>query len=165
MALSLPRHYFGSYRGLLKAATADLLYQVEALMLDPELGLDLESRFAAYLDLLAQNPWGHHVWMRCEELHPEIATIVKRARRRMSEGMYNKPWRSLSKREQIDARGRIGYIEAIVSDWLQSPDVESKELLGLILQAIDPPGRKRLVSAQPKIQSKVAPRRPKAAKR
>ena len=135
VALSLPRHYFGSYRGLLKAATSDLLQEVEVVLLDREMGLDLETRFSAYLELLANNPWGHHVWMRCEEIHPDIAAIVRRARRRMSEGIYRRPWRQLSKRERLDARGRIGYIEAVVSDWLTAGARDSNIVVELILQA------------------------------
>jgi AcrR family transcriptional regulator len=118
VALSLPRHYFGGYRDLLKAATEDLLRDVETILLSREVKTPLPERFAAYLDILRRNPWGHEVWMRSAQVHPGVDAIVRRARRRMAEGMYRKPWGKLSRREQFDARGRIGYVEALVGDWL-----------------------------------------------
>lgn len=128
VALSLPRHYFGSYRDLLKAATEDLLRLVEKTLLSHEIKLDLKSRVVAYMDLLESNPWGHDVWMRSASIHPEVDAIVRGARRRMSESMYRKPWHDLSAQEKLDARGRIGYIEAVISDWLESM-IDSREVV------------------------------------
>lgn len=136
VALSLPRHYFGGYRDLLKAATEDLLTEVETTLLSRDLKLPLAARFAAYLDLLSKNPWGHQVWMRSAEIHPEVDAIVRGARRRMSEAMCRKPWRQMTKREQLDARGRIGYVEAIVSDWLERGCNDRATLVDLIVQAV-----------------------------
>jgi len=136
VALSLPRHYFGGYRDLLKAATEDLLEEVETTLLSREVSTPLAQRFAAYLDLLRKNPWGHQVWMRSAEIHPEVEAIVRNARRRMSESMYRKPWREMTKREQLDARGRIGYVEALVAEWLERRNGDRDVVVELILQAI-----------------------------
>ena len=140
VALSLPRHYFGSSRDLLKAATEDLLKKVETILLSREVKLSLRARFAAYLDLLAGDPWGHEVWMRSSDIHPEVDAIVRQARRRMSEAMYRRHWHELSEREQFDARGRIGYIEALVTDWLERGADDRDVVVDLILQAVTLPG-------------------------
>lgn len=143
VALSLPRHYFGGYRDLLKAATEDLLKEVEATLLNREPKRQLVDRFAAYLELLSRNPWGHQVWVRSAEIHADVDAVVRKARRHMAEGMYRKPWRSLSKREQLDARGRIGYVESLVSDWLERGKGDRDIVVELIVQAITLPKRSR----------------------
>ncbi len=126
VADSLPRHYFGGYRDLLKAATEGLLKSVENTLLSRDVRLDLRSRVVAYLELLSSNPWGHHVWLRSADIHRDINSIVRKARRRMAESMYGKTWQHISTIEQYDARGRIGYIEAVVANWLErgAPDLE-----------------------------------------
>lgn len=141
VALSLPRHYFGSYRDLLKAATEDVLKHVETLMLDRTLTLSFEARFSAYLEVLEKNPWGHVVWMRSAELHPDIHAVVRNARTRMGEAMYRRPWDQLSLREQLDARGRIGYIEAIVSEWHDQGFAHRELFVDLIVSVIFEPAR------------------------
>lgn len=146
VALSLPRHYFGGYRDLLKAATEDLLGEVETTLLSRDLKMPLADRFAAYLDLLLRNPWGHQIWTQSADVHPEVDAVVRKARRRMTEAMYRRPWRELSKREQLDARGRIGYVEALVSEWLEHGKSDRDVVVELIVQAItlpDTSGRSR----------------------
>lgn len=146
VALSLPRHYFGGYRDLLKAATEGLLQDVEDTLLGPQEQMQLPDRITAYLDLLAKNPWGHHVWMRSAEIHPEIHAVVRKARQRMAEAMHRRPWDLLSQREQIDARGWIGYVESVVADWLERGTGERDAVVELILNAIGlpaPSGRSR----------------------
>jgi len=118
VALSLPRHYFGGTYDLLKAATESLLKDVENALLSPGKGKSNASRFEAYLQILSLAPWGHEVWIRASDLHPDLEVIVQQARRRMVESMYGRAWEQLSESEQIDGRGRIGYIEAVVRDWI-----------------------------------------------
>lgn len=139
VAMSLPRHYFGGYRDLLKASTEELLTKVEQTLLGRDHKLSLSYRFSTYLDLLSKNPWGHQVWMRSAEIHPEVDAIVHKARRGMSESMYRKKWREMSKREQLDARGRIGYVEALVSNWLDRGRGNRDIVVGLIVEAITLP--------------------------
>lgn len=139
VALSLPRHYFGGYRELLKAATEDLLREVERTMLDRRSKTPLLQRFTAYLDILSRNPWAHEIWMRSAETHPEVDALVRNARLRMAEGMYRRPWTQLSLREQYDARGRIGYVEAIVTDWLERGEVDKETVVDLIVRVISEP--------------------------
>lgn len=136
VALSLPRHYFGGTRELLKAATHDLLIEVEQTLLSRTIATPLPERFAKYLELLQKNPWGHSMWMRSTDTHPDIDQLVRSARVKMSEGMYRKPWSKMSQHERFDALGRIGYIEAIVSAWIED-NFEGTELVhSLILKAI-----------------------------
>ena len=136
VALSLPRHYFGGYRDLLKAATENLLKEVEQTLLSQEVTLDLRSRVSSYMDLLATNPWGHQVWMRSASIHPDVDAIVRQARRRMAEAMYRKSWQSLSLQEQFDARGRIGYVEAVISDWLEAGSTDRELVAELVVRII-----------------------------
>lgn len=139
VAMSLPRHYFGGYRDLLKASTEELLTQVEQTLLGRDQKRSLSNRFSAYLDLLLKNPWGHQVWMRSAEIHPEVDAIVQKARRGMAESMYRKKWDDMSMREQLDARGRIGYVEALVSNWLDLGYSLEDIVVGLIVEAITLP--------------------------
>ncbi len=139
VALSLPRHYFGSTRDLLRAATEDLLSDIEDVLFLRETRQSLVERFTTYLDLLAKNPWGHQVWMQSNDVHEEVHAIVQKARRRMSESIYRKTWREMSKREQFDARGRIGYVEALVSDWIDRGYADRDMVVSLIIQAITLP--------------------------
>lgn len=140
VALSLPRHYFGGYNDLLRVATESLLHQVESILLGAGSTLSMRERLSAYLDLLSKYPWGHQVWMRAAEIHPDIEVVVRNARRRISESMYRKPWRRLSRREQIHARGRIGYVESVVSDVLEREHFDQEAVVELIYQAIVSPG-------------------------
>lgn len=119
VAASLPRHYFGSYVDLLQAATADVLKAVEEALLNPDLSIPLEARLGAYLDVLREQPWGHSIWMRSAEVHPQADAIVRQARQRITEAMLLRPWNKLSKQEQIYSRGRIGFVEAVVTDWIE----------------------------------------------
>ncbi len=138
VALSLPRHYFGGTYDLMKAATEDVLKEVEDVLLNPELELPARARFSAYLDILRQAPWGHEVWTRAPELHPSLDSIVQKARRRMAEAMFRRPWKSLSRSEQIDGRGRIGYIEAVVTDWIEQGMGEDALVVEALVRASRP---------------------------
>jgi AcrR family transcriptional regulator len=119
VAASLPRHYFGGVSELLKVATRDVLREVEQLLLSRDVTPKLEERIPMYLEVLARHPWAHEVWMTASEHHAEIRTLVRRARCRMAEYVYATPWAELSVREQYEARGRIGHIEAVVAEWLE----------------------------------------------
>jgi AcrR family transcriptional regulator len=134
VAASLPRHYFGGTYDLMKATTEDILKEVENVLLGQKPELPLRSRFASYLEILGRAPWGHEVWVRARELHPSLNSIVHKSRRRMMETMYGRPWNALSSREQIDARGRIGYIEAVVSDWLDQGMKDSEPVLEALVR-------------------------------
>ncbi len=136
VAPSLPRHYFGGYRDLLKAATEDLLKLVEKTLLGRNVDVDLRTRVTDYLYLLKDNPWGHQVWMRSPDIHPDVDAIVRNARRRMAESMYRKTWRTLSKQEQLDARGRIGYVESVVAEWLERGAGDQEIVTDLIIEKI-----------------------------
>jgi AcrR family transcriptional regulator len=135
VAASLPRHYFGGTYELLKAATADVLKEVEHVLLSPGIGLTLSDRFSAYLDILEQAPWGHEVWTRAPDLHPTLDAIVKKARRRMAESIYGRPWRDLSKGERLDGRGRVGYIEAVIAQWIEQGMKERDLFIDALVRA------------------------------
>jgi AcrR family transcriptional regulator len=138
VAKSLPRHYFGSYEGLLTAAVELVLQQIEETLLAFDLSRPMKMRVSAYLTVLSKGPWGHKVWMRSAEFGPDIEGIVRESRRRISEAMYRKTWQKLTKRERIEARGRIGYIEAVVAEFLDDAAEEYETFVDLITQAVTP---------------------------
>ncbi len=119
VAATLPRHYFGSSSDLLKAATNDVVKDVERVLLSRDLHLKLESRLANYLEILRKQPWAHRLWVRSADLHPQINAVVRRARRRMAENMYQRPWKELTEQQQYEALGKIGFIEAVVTECLE----------------------------------------------
>jgi len=135
VAASLPRHYFGGTYDLLKAATEDVLKEVEHVLLSPGIGLTPADRFSSYLDILVRAPWGHEVWTRAPQLHPSLDAIVQKARRRMAESFYGRPWKLLSKEEKILGRGHVGYIEAIVSQWIEQGMRERKLYVDMLVRA------------------------------
>jgi AcrR family transcriptional regulator len=135
VAATLPRHYFGSSSDLLKAATKDVLKEVEHVLLDRDLHLKLESRLGAYLEILRKHPWGHEVWVRAGNLHTDIDTVVRRARRRMAEARYTRPWKELTAREQYFALGQIGFIEAVVSEWIKRGMTDTEVVIRTLLAA------------------------------
>jgi AcrR family transcriptional regulator len=130
VAASLPRHYFGGSVELLSAATIDVLKQVERAVRAPQVGV--EGRVSGYLDVIRTYPWGHSVWMRAGEIHPSIETLVNKARVRLGAAILGKPWSSMSRREQIHARGSVGFAEAVVSDWIERGFTERK----LVIEAL-----------------------------
>jgi len=119
VAATLPRYYFGSTDELLRAATQDIVEEVERVLLSTELGLSTQERFARYLSTLEKAPWGHAVWMRAPELHADLESIVQTARKHMVESMFGKPWDALALVDRFEGRGRIGYIEAVVAQWIE----------------------------------------------
>lgn len=128
VAASLPRHYFGGSVELLSAATVDVLKDVERALRVRDASISLETRFSTYLDLIQRYPWGHSVWMRSAEIHPSIETLVRKARIRLGAAVYRRPWSELSRREQIFARGWVGFVEAVISDWIER-DFSDRELV------------------------------------
>ncbi len=139
VAMTLPRHYFGGYRELLKASTESLLSDVERTLLGHEKSMSLVVRFSSYLELLYRNPWGHEVWMKSYEIHPDLHMTVNAVRMSMAQSIYRKKWDEMDVREKIDARGRIGYIETIVSEWLINKRSDREIIVGLIIEAITQP--------------------------
>lgn len=136
VAASLPRHYFGGHVDLLQAATAEVLEAVETALLTPDPAVSTEARLAAYLDVLTQHPWGHALWMRSAEFHPDTDAVVRQARRRMAEALSLRPWNKLSRQQQIHARGLIGFVEAVVTDWIERGMSDREVVIATMAQAL-----------------------------
>ncbi|WP_185266618.1 TetR/AcrR family transcriptional regulator [Halopseudomonas xiamenensis] len=119
VAATLPRYYFGSTDDLLRAATQDIMGEVEKVLLGNGSKEPMRNRFSSYLQIMKDAPWGHEVWMRASELHADLDSLVQSSRRHMVESMYGRPWSELDLLERLDGRGRIGYIEAVVSQWIE----------------------------------------------
>jgi AcrR family transcriptional regulator len=135
VAATLPRYYFGSTEELLKAAAQDILCQVEKVFLTPEPGMAITDRFTLYLSTLETVPWGHDVWMRAADLHPDLEAIVKTARRHMIEGVYGRAWSELDPVERYEGRGRIGYIEAVVAEWIEHGMKDTPMVVDILTRA------------------------------
>lgn len=136
VAASLPRHYFGGSHELLRAATEDVLREVETVLRSLGAGESVAHRLANYLDILRRSPWGHEVWMRAEELHPDLGKLVREARQRMTEILHGRTWSALSAREQIEGRGRVGQIESIVSVWIERGMREQGVVVDALVEAV-----------------------------
>jgi len=118
VAASLPRHYFGSREGLLLAVATQIIEDVAAILGAPRGGATLTERLAAYLDILARDPWVHLVWMHAAEYSPDLERLVRRTRRRLAELSFDVRWKDLTAREQLALTGWAGYFEAVISGWI-----------------------------------------------
>jgi AcrR family transcriptional regulator len=134
VAATLPRHYFESRDGLLIATAIEVIEELtnELTVSDPE--RPLADRLRAYVDLLAENPWAHLVWMRAPNLHPELDEVVRRIHRRLVEISFGRRWDALSDYERIVASGWIGYANASVSQWIEQGAEDKEVLLRALLE-------------------------------
>jgi AcrR family transcriptional regulator len=132
VAATLPRHYFQSRDGLLVATAIEVIEELtnELTVSDPD--RPLADRLRAYVDLLAENPWAHLVWMRAPNLHPELDEVVRRIHRRLVEISFGRRWETLDGYERIVASGWIGYANAAVSQWIEQ-GADDRELLLMAL--------------------------------
>lgn len=136
VAASLPRHYFGSSAELLGAATIEVLREVERALLRRDASLSLAQRFSIYLNVIHRHPWGHSVWVRSTEIHPTIDALVHKARGRMAEAVFGRPWRALNHKERIQARGWVGFVEAVVTDWIERGFADQELVVEVLIQGI-----------------------------
>lgn len=136
VAASLPRHYFGSSVELLSAATADVLKDVERAVRAPVPNIPVSERLDRYLDIIRKCPWGHSVWMRAEEIHPSVEAIVRKGRIRMGEAILRRRWKIMSKQERLLARGYVGFIEAVVSDWIDRDFSDRRLVIETLLHGV-----------------------------
>ncbi len=119
VAASLPRHYFGSSIELLAAATIDAIQEVEHILRSRKKGISLKTRITSYLEVVRRYPWAHRVWMRSGEIHPSVDEIVQRSRKRIGEAIMGRSWDTMTDKERLQARGCTGFVEAIVSEWIE----------------------------------------------
>lgn len=135
VAATLPRYYFRSTDDLLREATQDIMDEVEKVLLGDGSKDPMRNRFSCYLQILKDAPWGHEVWVRASELHVELDLLVQTSRRHMVESMYGRPWSELEITEQLDGRGRIGYIEAVVSQWIEQGMGNTELVVDILVSA------------------------------
>lgn len=137
VAASLPRHYFGSSADLLGAATIEVLKEVEHALLSRDAGFSLAERFSIYLDVIRRHPWGHSVWTRSAEIRPTtIDALLHKARSRMAEAVFGRPWRALNHKERIQARGWVGFVEAVVTDWIERGFADRELVVEVLIQGV-----------------------------
>jgi AcrR family transcriptional regulator len=117
VAATLPRHYFESRDGLLAAALLDVLQEFTEMLTVP--GPDLPDRLRAYIAHLAQNAWGHALWVNSANLSPDVDEAFSAVRRQMIEGAYRRRWEDMTPLEQLTASGFIGYFNDVVTAWLE----------------------------------------------
>jgi AcrR family transcriptional regulator len=134
VAATLPRHYFESRDGLLTAIAIEVIEELtnELTVSDPE--RPLIDRLRAYVDMLADNPWAHLVWMRAPSLHPELDEVVHRIHRRLVEISFGRRWDALSDYEKLLASGWIGYANSAVSQWIEQGAEDKEVLLRALLE-------------------------------
>jgi AcrR family transcriptional regulator len=119
VAASLPRHYFGSRDGLVLAVATQIIEEVTAILGAPRGQGRLTERLAAYLDLLAREPWVHTVWMHSAERSPELHGLVSDVRRRLAELSFDVRWEDLEPERRLALLGWAGYFESVISGWAE----------------------------------------------
>ena len=139
VALILPRHYYKSRDGLLAAALIDAVYETTEVLVARDRALTLEDRWRAYIGHLADNAWGHEVWLRSEFVHPDVDEVVRDIRRRTIEGSFQRRWDDMTPHEQLAFSGWVGYVEAAVAEWIKQGAQDQELLLEVMLD-----GAKRL---------------------
>lgn len=135
VAASLPRHYFGSREGLLLAVARQIIEEVVAVLGAPRGGATLRERVAAYLEILAKDPWVHQVWMRAGEHSPELQELVAGARRRLAELSFDVRWDELGARERLALMGWVGYFEGVVSGWVEQGESDMSAVVETLTDA------------------------------
>lgn len=116
---SLPRHYFGSRDGLLLAVARQVIEEVVAVLGAPRGGATLTERLAAYLQILARDPWVHGVWMHASEHSEDLHDLVRSTRWRLAELSFDVSWDDLAPRDRLALLGWAGYFEAVISGWIE----------------------------------------------
>jgi AcrR family transcriptional regulator len=139
VALTLPRHYFQSTDGLLAAALIDAIYEITDVLTAPAPNSSLEDRWRAYIANLANDKWGHELWLRSAYIDHDVNTVVQDIRRRMIEGSFQRHWDDMTPREQLAYSGWVGYVEAAVAEWIKQGAQDQQLLLDVMLD-----GAKRL---------------------
>jgi AcrR family transcriptional regulator len=134
VAATLPRHYFESRDGLLIATAIEVITELTNVLTVADPSRPLPFRLRAYIDMLAENPWAHLVWMRAPNLHPELDEVVQRIHRRLVEISFGRRWEALDDYERIVASGWIGYANAAVSQWIEQGADDEELLLRALLE-------------------------------
>lgn len=124
----LLRHYFGSSTELLAAVTREVIQEVERALRSKNTNFAIADRISAYMDVIQKNPWGHSLWVRSADIHPTIDELVKQTRTRLAEAIYRQAWISLTASEKLQALGSVGFIESIISEWIER-NFEDRELV------------------------------------
>ena len=89
----------------------------------------LVDRWRAYIANLAENRWGHELWLRSAYVHPDADKVVQAIRRRLIEGSFQRRWDDMTPREQLAFSGWVGYVEAAAAAWIKQGAQDQQLLL------------------------------------
>lgn len=145
VAASLPRHYFGSSTELLVTAIVDLIKEVEHEFRTPSADMSLRDRLSAYLDIIEKAPWGHLIWIGSADIDPAIDELVKKSRLRLGEAIYQRHWNSMTHLQQIYVLGSVGFIEAVVSNWIEQDFKERQLVLDILVHWVTQVGTDKII--------------------
>ena len=137
VALTLPRHYFDGRDGLLAAALIDAVSETTEVLVVRAPNLTLEDRWRAYIGHLAENAWGHEIWLRSAYVHTDVDRVVREIRRRLIEGSFQRRWDDMTPHEQLAFSGWVGYVEASVAEWIRQGAQDQELLLQVMLEGAE----------------------------
>jgi AcrR family transcriptional regulator len=133
VALTLPRHYFESRDGLLVAVLLGVLHELTDPLIAPDPPLPMDQRLRIYIGHLAENTWGHALWLKSANLHPDLDAAARAIRRRLIEASYGRRWEDMTPEEQLKCSGWLGYVNAVVAEWIEQGAEDQEQLLAAIL--------------------------------
>lgn len=131
VAATLPRHYFDSRDGLLAAAALETAREVTEPLIAP--GLTLPERLRIYISRLAENSWGHALWVNSGYLHPLVDETLRKLRCAMIEGAYQRRWDHMTPHEQLTNSGLIGYFNDVVTAWIDQGAKDQELVVSALL--------------------------------
>jgi AcrR family transcriptional regulator len=135
VAASLPRHYFGGHASLLVAAASAALIEAQHALTTPDLSISLPGRLSNFLDVVAAYPWAFDTYRRADDIHPALGSAARQARKKIAEISLLRTWDRMSLQEKIHTRGWIGYVEAVIGEWIERGMTDREVLLETMIEA------------------------------
>jgi AcrR family transcriptional regulator len=133
-------HYFPSKIELFKAAVAEQASELQALIEPSGAGTPLEQltrSLEAYLAWIEANSRAWRKLMQSAAALPEAADVIEGFRARTLERIVANVAGERGPRPALRAalRGWLGYVDAVLLDWVQERDLEREQVRDLIVAA------------------------------
>jgi hypothetical protein len=70
-------------------------------------------------------------------VHADVDTVVRKIRRRLIEGSFQRRWDDMMPQEQLAFSGWVGYVEASVVEWIRQGAQDQELLLQVMLDGAE----------------------------